>query len=270
MRLFVLVSGAGLLSGAAHSQQAAPVLLTAVDYKGSGVIVSAQNTGSCPYTVVLTCDLTHMQSSASLPLRQVLVPSKKKVVLTRLTPEPGQAYKYNYHYRTYLGNTTAPAPTPGYAYSLPFEVGREYVVMQGNNGTFSHANQQAVDFSMPENSVVCAARDGIVAELKQDSNGGCAEASCKEQGNYIIIFHDDGSYATYVHFRQNGSLVQLGQHVAKGQAIGYSGNTGWSSGPHLHFEVDVPGEPEKTSVPASFEVAGQTLSELRPGTRYKR
>jgi murein DD-endopeptidase MepM/ murein hydrolase activator NlpD len=270
MRVFSIILLAYFLSETTADGQQKPVLVTATDYSGTATILTAQNLGFCPYTILLTCDLTHMNSSVALPFRKVVVPSKKKVVLARLTPEPGQAYKYTFNYHYYLGNTTAPASTTPYVYSLPFEDGKTYKVIQGSNGTFSHTNKQAIDFQMPENTVVCAAREGVVAEIRQDSNTGCADRSCKDQGNYIIVFHEDGSYATYVHFRQNGSLVQLGQQVSKGEPIGYSGNTGWSSGPHLHFEVDVPGEPEKVSIPVQFSVGGQTLDALQQGMSYKK
>lgn len=267
MRLSSLLVLSGI-STAAYAQQK-PILLTATDYKGSGVILEATNTTNIPYTVVLTCTLQNMEPSAVLPLRKVIEPTGKKTTLTRLTPV-GQPYRYTYNYRYYLGNTLAVAPTAGYVYDLPFEAGQEYEVMQGNNGAFSHVNKLAVDFSMPEGSVVCAARAGTVAEIKQDSNTGCPTASCKDFGNYIIIFHEDGTYATYVHFRQNGSLVQPGQQVTAGTPIGYSGNTGWSSGPHLHFEVDMPSEQEKITLPVKFRAGTQILGELQQGTRYRR
>ena len=267
MRISSLLFLSGI-STTAFAQQK-PVLITATDYKGSGVILEAKNTSSIPYTLVLTCTLQNMEPSTELPLRKVIEPAKKKLTLTRLTPV-GQPYRYTYNYRYYLGNTISVTPAPDYVYDLPFAAGQEYAVMQGNNGAFSHLNKLAVDFSMPEGSLVCAARAGIVAEIKQDSNTGCPTASCKDLGNYIIIFHEDGTYATYVHFKQNGSLVQPGQQVAAGAPIGYSGNTGWSSGPHLHFEVDLPSEQEKITLPVKFRVGSQILGELQQGARYTR
>lgn len=271
MRLIGLVLGALIAKvTVVYSQEKKPIEVSYVDYKGSGVIVSAQNNSFCPYTVVINFDLLNMEPSAKLPVRKVLVPAKKKTILVRLTPIPGQQYNYKYEYKYFIGNVEDTKPNTDFAYTLPFEEGKEYRVVQGNNGQFSHANKQAVDFSMPENSVVCAARAGVVVEVKQDSNTGCPDASCKDLGNYIVIYHEDGSFATYYHFRQNGSKVQPGQQVAQGEPIGYSGSTGWSSGPHLHFEVDVPGEVEKTTIPVKFTSGGQMLSDLQQGTSYKR
>ena len=127
-----------------------------------------------------------------------------------------------------------------YAYTLPFEMNSEYEVTQSSNGGFSHQNKHSYDFKMPLGSAIHAARSGIVVQVKEDSNSGCGSWECSNQGNFILIYHDDGTFAAYYHLYQNGALVNLGDSVADGQLIGYSGNTGWSTGPHLHFEVYLP------------------------------
>lgn len=250
-------------------KSASPVTIVATGYPG-GVVIEATNPGLVPYTVVLTLDLVNMKSSAGLLVRKLVIPSKKKIMLARLTPNPGQTYSYKYNYRSYLGNTVLPPTSTGFVYQLPFEAGKAYTLIQGNNGSFSHSNKAALDFMMPENTTVCAARAGIVAQVKQDSNDGCPTSDCKEQGNYIIIYHEDGSYATYVHLRQNGSLVNIGQQVTAGTPIGYSGNTGWSSSPHLHFDVAIPNELEKTTIPVTFSIDGRPSNVLETKKQYSR
>jgi murein DD-endopeptidase MepM/ murein hydrolase activator NlpD len=54
-------------------------------------------------------------------------------------------------------------------------------------------------------------------------------------GNYVVIQHGNGSQTLYAH--QSKIIVGVGEHVVQGQVIGYVGNTGRSTGPHLHFEV---------------------------------
>ena len=56
-------------------------------------------------------------------------------------------------------------------------------------------------------------------------------------GNLILVDHGDGTVTAYAH--QSGFAVSQGASVSRGQTIGYVGNTGNSTGPHLHFEVRV-------------------------------
>jgi murein DD-endopeptidase MepM/ murein hydrolase activator NlpD len=75
--------------------------------------------------------------------------------------------------------------------------------------------------------------------IKKDSNRGGNDPSNGPYANYIIIRHDDGTYGNYLHFKQNGVVVNEGQRVTMGKLIGFSGNTGYSTDPHLHFHVSV-------------------------------
>jgi murein DD-endopeptidase MepM/ murein hydrolase activator NlpD len=51
------------------------------------------------------------------------------------------------------------------------------------------------------------------------------------------VLHDDGTFGVYAHLRQGSALVRPGQRVSNGQLIAQSGNSGYSTGPHLHFAV---------------------------------
>ena len=75
---------------------------------------------------------------------------------------------------------------------------------------------------------VVASRDGVV-ELVQRSNSGF--------GNQVVINHEDGYKTRYAHLQNNSIIVKTGQRVSAGQAVGRVGDTGNSTGPHLHFEV---------------------------------
>ncbi len=139
---------------------------------------------------------------------------------------------------------------------LPFPAGVSYEVIQGNHGTFTHSgfNSYAWDFAMPENAPVVAAASGRVVRVKQDGAAGGPSHEFFSQGNTIILDHGDGYYTQYLHLAQNSARVKEGQLVFGGEVIALSGNTGFSSMPHLHFQVqDATGR----SLPAKFEdVAG--------------
>lgn len=132
-------------------------------------------------------------------------------------------------------------------YLLPFPPGVPRIVGQGNFGVAglgSHANEYAIDFVMPEDSPVLAARGGIVVAVRD----ACPNVNCPLDpsaccGNYVRIQHADLTAASYFHLRQWGSCVTVGDRVERGDVIGRSGNTGYSVMAHLHFAVfAAPGE----------------------------
>ncbi|MDD2935086.1 MAG: peptidoglycan DD-metalloendopeptidase family protein [Candidatus Pacebacteria bacterium] len=86
----------------------------------------------------------------------------------------------------------------------------------------------AIDIGTPVGtSVVASASGKVIISRDYGWNGG--------YGSYIVIQHDNGTQTLYAHMSQN--IVSVGQIVVRGQIIGYSGNTGKSTGPHLHFEI---------------------------------
>lgn len=97
----------------------------------------------------------------------------------------------------------------------------------------------SVDFIIPEGTPVLAAFEGVVVDIKSDSDIGGPDKSFEGFGNFIEIEHSNSEYSEYEHLRRGGVLVKIGDKVRQGQIIGYSGNTGWMAhlGPHLHFMV---------------------------------
>lgn len=139
-------------------------------------------------------------------------------------------------FRVSVGDVRKTDYDEDYVYDLPYAKGKMFMVNQGYNGNQTHQSQNALDFNLPEGTEVFAAREGIVASVKQNSISVCPDKSCAKQGNYIKIIHSDGTVAEYYHLKYNGAKVKMGDKVEKGQIIGLSGNTGWSYGPHLHFD----------------------------------
>jgi hypothetical protein len=136
------------------------------------------------------------------------------------------------------GNTCVDADLQFMA--LPFPAGKQVTISQGNFSNTSHSGtaRYAVDFPVPEGTVAVAARSGVVLRVKEDSNTNCNNESCAASANYVVIDHGDGTRAYYLHLKQNGALVQVGDVVCKGQTIALTGNTGWTLGPHLHIQVN--------------------------------
>ncbi len=123
-----------------------------------------------------------------------------------------------------------------YIYDLPYKKGASYKVVQGYGGLFSHYKTAAIDFGMPVGTPIYAAREGEVYSYKDNSKKGGSSKKYKNEANYIMIKHPDGSYGCYWHLQYKGVVVKKG-FVKKEDLIGYSGETGYVLRPHLHFSV---------------------------------
>jgi len=156
-----------------------------------------------------------------------------------------------------------------YIYALPYKAGKSYFLIQAYESNMSHKGERALDFKMKKGSEICAAREGVVVSMREDSDKGGLKPEYLSEGNYIIIAHEDGSRAHYWHLAKDGVLVNVDDTVAKGQVIGLSGNTGYSAFPHLHFEViGANGSGNFTQLPTRFRTR-KGVFYLRPGKFYR-
>lgn len=156
-----------------------------------------------------------------------------------------------------------------YVYTLPFEHRKKVFLVQAYEGIFSHRGERSLDFKIKKGTIICAARSGVVTAMREDSEKGGLKPENLSDGNYVTIQHADGTVANYWHLEKDGVLVNTGDSVVTGQAIGRSGNTGYSAFPHLHFEVmgyDASGK--YTQLPTRFHTQKGTIY-LRPGKFYR-
>jgi hypothetical protein len=156
----------------------------------------------------------------------------------------------------------------GPLYSLPYEPGETFLVGQGYLEFPTHENEYAIDWIMPEETPILAARGGVVSEVVDTFSKSGLTEEMKTKGNYIRIRHDDGSRAIYYHLAQNGAKVKVGQKVEEGQRIALSGNTGFSATPHLHFMVEQPGNGKYVSVPILFKSGSDEPFDVVHGGKY--
>ncbi|WP_082665487.1 M23 family metallopeptidase [Pseudoalteromonas sp. H105] len=123
-------------------------------------------------------------------------------------------------------------------YNLPFGVGEGYQLGQGNCTFHTHSTESksefAFDFIMDIGTPIHAARSGQVVSIEDRFFDGNRIGS---DFNHIIIAHENNTFSSYIHLTNAGVIVEPGEYVNQGDVIGYSGDTGMSSAPHLHFEV---------------------------------
>lgn len=152
-----------------------------------------------------------------------------------------------------------------FKYYLPYPKGKTYKIIQGFNGRFSHdkeSSRYAIDFNLKVGDTVTAARDGKVFFIKEDSKEFGNSRKYSGKANKIMIFHKDGTIASYVHLKYNGVFVNENDEVLAGQKIGVVGMSGFTTTPHLHFVVH---KEKGISIPFQFK----TDKKIKQGRKYK-
>ena len=132
--------------------------------------------------------------------------------------------------------------------SSPFNLARRHPI------TKRISPHKGVDFSMPEGTPVYATGDGVVTRVKNH----------RYAGKYIEIKHEGRYLTRYMHLSR--IIVRRGQTVQRGQRIALSGNTGRSTGPHLHYELHIKGRavnPMKAKIPMAASIPRNKLKSFK-------
>src|SRR5690554_2056168 len=152
---------------------------------------------------------------------------------------------------TVLLSASASAAPP---LKTPWMCEQTFAVSQSHN-TGSHLGKGAAawDFALPTGTPIVAPAAGTVRKLRQDSTRYGCDPKYAYDANYIIIDFGDGTEGLFLHLEANSSKLAVGDSVAVGDVLGKIGMSGFTCGPHLHFQV------QKTcdswwcaSVPATF------------------
>jgi murein DD-endopeptidase MepM/ murein hydrolase activator NlpD len=208
--------------------------------KGDSILLLAKNVYPCPFyikqEVVKAADKIKADSS-------FLLLSDSQKVITAFPasdfPDSLEVLGDYVDFETIMGNPFESKPD-SHAYCLPYPIKEKHRVIQGYEGRFSHRSEwsrYAIDFAMNIGDSICAARSGLVCWVVEHNNEGGRDRSYLSKANTVIVYHEDGTFAHYAHLCQDGALVEVGDTVKQGQVIALSGNTGFTTRPHLHFVV---------------------------------
>ena len=185
----------------------------------------------------------------------LLVDTSKKIAYTSVLGDPAQQSKAT-------------------KVALPFSAGRKFRLMQGYNSKPSHNtaySRYALDFDLQVGDTICAATDGFVVGVVEGYKDGGKRKKWRPYANFITLFDPATAlYTQYVHLDYMGSFVEVGDQVQAGQAIAISGMTGYTTAPHLHFNVlrTVEGKRGMVSMPLD-SIGNYKIAELRRGQWLK-
>jgi len=236
-----------------------------------GFKVLADNNEYTPVSVQIHLRLENLKPTSNDSI-YVIPPKTKKYMLSELNViERNKRIKFGFESSYNYGDHTLKKYDQDYEYYLPFEKGASFWLSQGYNGAISHKNENALDFKMPIGTKIYAAREGVVVDVEESFDKSCTGNDCAKYNNYIVLFHSDGTFAEYTHIKKNGAKVVIGDTIKKGQFIGYSGDVGWATGPHLHFIVFFQRLKERITLKTRFLVGnGEKTIELVEKEKYSR
>jgi murein DD-endopeptidase MepM/ murein hydrolase activator NlpD len=230
-----------------------------------------ENLQHAEVTITIEMEIKNLTCSGELPFTATIPPKEKISVFTLRQTDAGKDSSWSYTYYATWGSLTATHDDSA-AYILPFAPGQSYPVSQGFHGKYSHTGGDcySIDFKMPEGTPIHAARGGVVVGVKSDSNVGGPDKKFEWDANFILIKHDDGTFGHYVHLKKDGARVKIGQTVRTGELIGLSGNTGHSTGPHLHFAVfKAANGKQRQTIPVKYRTTPAIAEVLTEGRVYR-
>jgi murein DD-endopeptidase MepM/ murein hydrolase activator NlpD len=205
--------------------------------------------------IEVRCALIEAQNVITVPAlpRRLVLPALAEWKLTEMhSADPTQHAAGAIECRAMVGDPNAAAPE-GVAYAIPLYPGTKFSLDQGFGGAFSHNDAESrysLDLAVPAGTPVVAARDGVVMQIEEDFRVTGTDAKrYGDRANYVRVVHDDGSLAVYAHLAPRSILFRPGDRIRAGNFLAKSGDTGFSTGPHLHFSVQKNVGMELRSIP---------------------
>ena len=199
---------------------------------------------------------------------RVLAPRSEVELLRLLPQDPRETMRFEIEYQ-YIPGEPGVEHRPSMPYRVPFALANSFTVSQAYPSTLSHgdpSSRHAIDFVMPVGTGVVAARAGVVIQIADGYfEAGVDPNTDLARANIVRILHDDGTMSLYAHLNWNSIRVRPGQRIQRGEYIADSGNTGFSTGPHLHFVVQRNIGSAIESIPLSFAGPGNSPIEYASG-----
>lgn len=238
----------------------------------SSVELYLVNKLSSPVTIEATFNTTNLDADFELSEANTLDANETKYIASYDFNGHSDGWTYSWTYNYYLGALNA-NHDDSHLYQLPYPEGASFIVSQSFNGDFSHqegGDQYAIDFAMPIGTSVTAARSGKVIKTVEEFRFSGTTDYYYNKANFVLIEHSDGTIGGYYHLDYQGVLVNVGDMITTGEKIARSGNTGFSTGPHLHFTVTTPiNGREVKSFPFIFESIIGPISDPTEGVYYQ-
>jgi murein DD-endopeptidase MepM/ murein hydrolase activator NlpD len=239
------------------------------------IVIELENRTFATRTISISTIFNNVQSLSNIGgTYDLILKAKQRKQIDVITQiDPTKSYGYKYNYTSIMGSIDA-IHDDKYIYDLPFEINKSFKLLQGYGGNFSHQtpdNYYSYDFRMPTKTQVISARDGRIIKVEQRYTQGGPYKELLKKANTVYVEHPDGTIGIYAHLYTGGVIVKEGDYVQRGQLIAYSGNTGYSDSPHLHFNVAKITKGAKfISIPIKIRTSLGVERQLKMGNYYSK
>ncbi len=236
---------------------------------GTLLVVTNEFFGPVEVGVLLT-DLVNISEHTETRGRHLLPARSELSVVDVKAADASRPWSFEIYYHGALGDPSS-KHRPSELYRIPFARSTTYRISQAYPGHYSHkdpSSQYAIDFALPIGTKVYAARSGVVIDIA--TNFFTSGTDLKKDGrraNLVRVLHDDGTMAMYAHLQWDSIRVRPGDSVQRGEYIAKSGNTGFTTGPHLHFDVQRNAGMKIISIRVQFEGPGGVAVTPKEGNR---
>ena len=245
------------------AEPASPRIVVEPRTAGGSLGMVAVNECRCPVEFAIKVKGADGQERVA----KAVVPERSQLLLLDMPTPPGTG-KVAFDYGYVIGEPGA-VHAPSRPYRAPFAISQAFTVSQAPPTAITHtdpSSRNAIDIAMPVGTAVHAAREGLVINVAHKFFRSGLTPQFGDEANFVQVLHDDGTTAIYAHLQMDTIRVRPGQRVERGEYIANSGNTGFSSGPHLHFVVVRNAGFRSESVPVSFAGPGGVGVSARTGS----
>jgi len=203
-------------------------------------------------------DAVNVLTEPPLPARFVIPGQQEQTLVGLGALDTQRGFQYRLNMSSVPGRPIS-TPVMDIVVLPPFAPEGQFPISQGFQGEKTHQtpdSEFAIDIAMPVGTAIHAVRSGTVMDVEEDFNsGGTNKEKFVDKANHVRILHEDGTMAVYAHLDLASVSVRPGSRIRAGQKIARSGNTGFSSGPHLHFVIQQNTGMKLISVPYKFQTA---------------
>ena len=203
-------------------------------------------------------DAVNVLTEPPLPARFVIPGQQEQTLVGLGALDTQRGFQYRLNMSSVPGRPIN-TPVKDIVVLPPIAPEGQFPISQGFQGEKTHLtpdSEFAIDIAMPVGTAIHAVRSGTVMDVEEDFNrGGTNKEKFVDKANHVRILHEDGTMAVYAHLDLASVSVRPGSRIRAGQKIARSGNTGFSSGPHLHFVIQQNTGMKLISVPFKFQTA---------------